>query len=264
MWGAPKSAMIGGVSRARVSSQCWKRHVRLALQEFGVKIGVRTKQVAGMLAKACEAKGATPEQALAFGDACAPLLAEDTLYFFSESEAEAIAEFAATQAFEPESAAVKKSGKTVLSPELRKAHKAHFNPAVDGLDIALFGRRWHRPPISTSMPPHRSHMPISTHRVDNETNFSRHLMISNPMMKRLRSYGSLEYNSATYYRYINLDLGQLADSLGNTGIGRCRVGFHQGLVHRRPLRPTDHANRHAPVGLCPHLHPQGARHAGQL
>ena len=35
--GAPKSAMIGGVSRARVSSQCWKRHVRLALQDLGVK-----------------------------------------------------------------------------------------------------------------------------------------------------------------------------------------------------------------------------------
>ena len=77
--GAPKSAMIGGVSRARVSSQCWKRHVRLALQDLGVKIGVRTKQVAGMLAEACETKGATPEQAKAFGEACAPLLAEDTL-----------------------------------------------------------------------------------------------------------------------------------------------------------------------------------------
>lgn len=82
--GAPKSAMIGGVSRARVSSQCWKRHVRLALQDLGVKIGVRTKQVAGMLAEACETKGATPEQAKAFGEACAPLLAEDTLYFFSK------------------------------------------------------------------------------------------------------------------------------------------------------------------------------------
>ena len=63
--GAPKSAMIGGVSRAAVSSQCWKRHVRLALQDLGVKIGVRTKQVAGMLAEACETKGATPEQAKA-------------------------------------------------------------------------------------------------------------------------------------------------------------------------------------------------------
>ena len=28
--GAPKSAIVGGVERARVSSQCWKRQVRLA------------------------------------------------------------------------------------------------------------------------------------------------------------------------------------------------------------------------------------------
>lgn len=33
--GAPKSAIVGGVSRARVSSQCWKRQVRLALPDFG-------------------------------------------------------------------------------------------------------------------------------------------------------------------------------------------------------------------------------------
>ena len=33
--GSPKSAIIGGVERARVSSQCWKRAVRMALHESG-------------------------------------------------------------------------------------------------------------------------------------------------------------------------------------------------------------------------------------
>ena len=37
--GAPKTAMVGGTTRARVSSQCWKRHVRLAMRDFGVKLG---------------------------------------------------------------------------------------------------------------------------------------------------------------------------------------------------------------------------------
>ncbi len=41
--GAPKSAIVGGVSRARVSSQCWKRQVRLALPDFGIRLGVRSK-----------------------------------------------------------------------------------------------------------------------------------------------------------------------------------------------------------------------------
>ena len=249
--GAPKSAMIGGVSRARVSSQCWKRHVRLALQDLGVKIGVRTKQVAGMLAEACETKGATPEQAKAFGEACAPLLAEDTLYFFSKNEAEAIAEFAAAQAFEPESAAVKKSGKTVLSPELRKAHKAHFNPAVDGLDIALFGRMVAQAPdLNVHAAASFAHA-VSTHRVDNEIEFFTALDdLKSDDETGSAHMGSLEYNSATYYRYINLDLGQLADSLGNTGLADAVSAFIKALYIAVPsarqttqtgMRPWDYA-----------------------
>ena len=41
--GAPKTVVIGGVERLRVSSQCWKRSVRLALHEQGVKLGIRTQ-----------------------------------------------------------------------------------------------------------------------------------------------------------------------------------------------------------------------------
>ena len=265
--GAPKSAMIGGVSRARVSSQCWKRHVRLALQELGVKIGVRTKQVAKMLAKACETRGATPEQAKAFGEACVPLLiggkaetaqseskdtsSKNVLYFFSTNEAKAIAEFAAAQAFDPESAAVKKSGKTVLSPELKKAHKAHFNPAVDGLDIALFGRMVAQiPDLNVHAAASFAHA-ISTHRVDNEIEFFTALDDIPPKDKTGSAHmGSLEYNSATYYRYINLDLGQLADSLGNTGLADAVSAFIKALYIAVPsarqttqtgMRPWDYA-----------------------
>ena len=46
--GAPKTAIVGGVQRARVSSQAWKRPVRIAMHEFGAKLGVRigTKRAA--------------------------------------------------------------------------------------------------------------------------------------------------------------------------------------------------------------------------
>ena len=43
--GAPKSAVVGGTPRARVSSQCWKRQIRLAMQDFGIKLGILTKKV---------------------------------------------------------------------------------------------------------------------------------------------------------------------------------------------------------------------------
>ena len=62
--------------------------------------------------------------------------------------------------------------------------------------------------------------------------------------------GSLEYNSATYYRYINLDLGQLADSLGNTGLADAVSAFIKALYIAVPsarqttqtgMRPWDYA-----------------------
>ncbi|MGL5288084.1 MAG: type I-E CRISPR-associated protein Cas7/Cse4/CasC, partial [Aeromonas sp.] len=70
--GAPKSAVVGGVTRARVSSQCWKRQVRLALQEFGVKLGIRTKKVADLITEHSIALGAAPEPA----QLCAAKIAE--------------------------------------------------------------------------------------------------------------------------------------------------------------------------------------------
>ena len=52
--GAPKSAIVGGVPRARVSSQCWKRQVRLSLHDLGVNLGIRTKQLGVLISQACE------------------------------------------------------------------------------------------------------------------------------------------------------------------------------------------------------------------
>lgn len=43
--GSPKSAIIGGVPRARVSSQCWKRAVRMKMHEMGVHTAFRTKKM---------------------------------------------------------------------------------------------------------------------------------------------------------------------------------------------------------------------------
>ena len=41
--------------------------------------------------------------------------------------------------------------------------------------------------------------------------------------------GTLEYNSATYYRYISLDLGQLAETLKTDDITQAVEAFTQAL-----------------------------------
>ncbi|MEK9150271.1 MAG: type I-E CRISPR-associated protein Cas7/Cse4/CasC, partial [Candidatus Desantisbacteria bacterium] len=66
--GAPKTAMVGGTTRARVSSQCWKRYVRLAMRDFGANMGTRTKLIAKLIKDACLKNGATENQAQACGN----------------------------------------------------------------------------------------------------------------------------------------------------------------------------------------------------
>lgn len=202
--GAPKSAMIGGVPRARVSSQCWKRQVRLTLPEFGIKLGVRTKKVTELLHQACIAMDAREEQAQACAAKIASLLADDTLLFISETEASAFAAHAQILEFD---------ASKLKDKELAKLAQKALNPAIDALDIALFGRMVAKAAdMNVEAAASFSHA-ISTHKVTNEVEFFTALddLQTEPGSAHM---GSLEYNAATYYRYISLDLGQLAQTLG--------------------------------------------------
>ena len=97
--GAPKTAIVGGVQRARVSSQAWKRPVRMAMHEFGAKLGMRTKHVAATIAQICRDLGASEEQADTCGEAIASFLSKDTLLFFTSAEAQAFSEYAQEKEF---------------------------------------------------------------------------------------------------------------------------------------------------------------------
>ena len=50
----PKTAKYGGVTRARVSSQAWKRAMRVMFRETVFdpeQVGIRTKRIVGMVAE---------------------------------------------------------------------------------------------------------------------------------------------------------------------------------------------------------------------
>lgn len=51
--GSPKTAVYGGVRRARVSSQAWKRATRVAFKDLldTSELGMRTKRVVELLAE---------------------------------------------------------------------------------------------------------------------------------------------------------------------------------------------------------------------
>lgn len=205
--GAPKSALVGGVERARVSSQCWKRAVRLAMRDLGVATGSRTRYVAKRIADQCAALGASPEQADACGEAAAKAFAKsvkeggvsDTLFFISESEAEGLAKAFQEAGFDPKADA----------KQLQKTCKGAINPAHDGLDIALFGRMVaNAPDMNIEAAASFAHA-ISTHKAVSEVDFFTAVDDCNKDDSGAGHMGSLEFNSATYYRYVSLDLGQL-------------------------------------------------------
>lgn len=217
--GAPKTAVVGGVTRARVSSQCWKRQVRLALPQFGIKLGTRTKHAQALFVAACKRGGANDEAADTCGNKMAAVLADDTLLFISGSEAEAFAAFAKEQGFDADK---------LKDKDLAKVAKKAINPAVDALDIALFGRMVAKAAdMNVEAAASFSHA-ISTHKVSNEVEFFTALddLAEEPGSAHM---GSLEFNSATYYRYVSLDLGQLAQSLGAEDLKQAVAAFTQAL-----------------------------------
>jgi CRISPR system Cascade subunit CasC len=238
--GAPKTAVVGGVVRARVSSQCWKRQVRLELHNMGETLGIRTKHLAKLVEEKCREFGAPPEAAAACGEKFEGLFikkkqgmgkktkkkkgddadeeiqetesqdgedANDTLIFLSPREIGIIAKVFADHDFNSEA---------VISPKkpidaLLKLIGTNKN--VNVLDIALFGRMVAKAAeMNVEAAAAFSHA-ISTHKVGNEVDFFTAL---DDLSEKTGSahMGSLEYNSATYYRYISLDLGQLAATLG--------------------------------------------------
>jgi CRISPR system Cascade subunit CasC len=106
--------------------------------------------------------------------------------------------------------------------------KKVFNPAIDGIDIALFGRMVAKAAeLNVEASSSFSHA-ISTHKVTNEVEFFTALddRQDEPGSAHM---GSLEFNSATYYRYIRLDLGQLWQTLAGQNVPEAMEAFVKAL-----------------------------------
>lgn len=217
--GAPKTAIIGGYTRARVSSQCWKRSVRLALRNSGARMGIRTKKVETLFHDECIKLGASEEQAKRCSELMAKELVDDTLLFISSSEATRFAEFAKEKLFD---------AKQLEGKEIIKVGKKAVAPAIDALDIALFGRMVAKAAdMNVEAAASFSHA-ISTHKISNDIDFFTALddLQEEPGSAHM---GSLEFNSATYYRYVSLDLEQLKDTLGKEGLKEAVRQFSEAL-----------------------------------
>ena len=139
--------------------------------------------------------------------------------FISDTEAAAFAAYAKDHDFD---------ASKFKDKELAKIAKKVLNPALDALDIALFGRMVAKAAdMNVEAAASFAHA-ISTHKVSNEVEFFTALddLQEEPGSAHM---GSLEFNSATYYRYISLDLGQLAHTLESDDLKKAIAAFTQAL-----------------------------------
>lgn len=244
--GAPKTAVVGGTTRSRVSSQCWKRQVRLAMRDFGANLGTRTKLISELIANECKANGATQEQAQSCGDKIEQIFIKkaaenkkpkkgkgvevredgeveeaatgdktDTLLFLSPKEVTVIANAFKDAGFNPDEVIKQKDAKK-QARELEEIIGKTDNH-IDALDIALFGRMVAQAATMNVEAAASFAHAISTHKVTNEVEFFTALD-DNSKEPGSAHMGSLEFNSATYYRYVSLNVGQLWQTLAGQNI----------------------------------------------
>jgi CRISPR system Cascade subunit CasC len=180
----------------------------------------------------------------------------DTLLFLSPSEVEKISCAFKEVGFDPDKLITKKDSKN-QAKELAAILGKAPSLAVDGMDIALFGRMVAQAAeLNIEAAASFSHA-ISTHRVANEVEFFTAL---DDEQKEPGSahMGSLEFNSATYYRYVSLDLGQLAANLGGQKMEEAVLGFTKALFTAVPA-----ARQATQSGACPWAYAQVLIRKGQ-
>ena len=244
--GAPKTATFGGVTRARISSQCLKRAIRLHAKELCPELfkGERSKLIVQPIAEAAERHSAPPEEALAaskkFCDELATfdesafkknenILKVKTLMFLSPSEREEIGKELATILAESKDA--KALDKKIKSA----AHKVKEAKLKDAADIALFGRMVATDHSLTVEGAAMFSHALSTHRADNDIDFYTavdDLQSEDPTVEEEDRAGSammgtLEFTSAVYYRYVGLNLGLL---LNDSHLGALSAEDRQRVV----------------------------------
>ncbi len=250
--GSPKTAIVGGVKRARVSSQCWKRQVRLALHAEGINLAVRTKRLADLIKKNFSEKEKMEyENRINF---VAKALSNNTLVFFSDREAKAFADFTKKidekDIIEEDEEGKGKNKKEKIIKELCKevTKQRKENQGLDGLDIALFGRMIAKATSLTSEAAASFSHAITTHKINSEIDYFTAVDdLSSEENEGAGHLGALEFNSGTFYRYVSLNLGLLFDYLGNEEDLRTAVtAFTKALYIAVPQ-----ARQKTQSGYCP-------------
>lgn len=251
--GSPKTAVYGGTMRARVSSQAWKKAIRKEFQDIfsAEQIGYRTKNIKTLLIK--EILTIEPE----YEETQAENLAEQALEnakIKSGSDKKDVLFFISTQQIDNlAKLAVQYDKDEAKSKEKEKKYKAEWENAVKekpSIDMLLFGRMAaSNPNLNIEASAQVAHS-ISTHTVTNEYDYFTAVDdYGNDDNAGAGHLGTVEFNSATLYRYATLNVAELAKAeLDVENVGLAVKGFVEAFVSSMPTgKQNTFANRTLPA-----------------
>lgn len=238
--GSPKTAVYGGVRRSRVSSQAWKRAIRRDFTSHlnRDQLGVRTKRALELLTARIETLVPEVDPATAAAMATATLKktgfnlkpkrnakesdAEQTEYlvFFSNQQLDRLAALAV------------EAGEA--GPDARAA-KAAFDEK-HSIDVALFGRMVaNDADMNVDAACQVAHA-ISTHAVTTEFDYYTAVDDEAPGDETgAGMIGTIEFNSATLYRYATINVPSLQANLGDSeATARAVEAFTRSFISSMP------------------------------
>lgn len=253
--GSPKSAMYGGSRRARVSSQAWKRATRHRFKDEldEQDLGVRTKRVVEMVASRLRENSAVDGEtaealAAAVVQAAGLQLAkarkserQDTefLVLVSRQQAVALAELAAAAYVEAGDVAA--ATKSLGEPDAKRQAKAVLGQG-NSVDLALFGRMVaNDTDLNVDASCQVAHA-ISVHAADSE--FDYFTAVDDLKVRAgdgeqgdagASMIGTVEFTSATLYRYASINVNALAHNLGDDEMTRRAIrAFASSFIRSMP------------------------------
>lgn len=258
----PKDCVFGGVRRARISSQCLKRAIRLhPIFEKATEVhpADRTRYLAVAITEKLVTAGKTSEEAakaatnvsgsiLGGMDSKTPQRSK-VLFFVSEEEINYLTDLILKNW---EAALVgdeKKDNKPFT--DIKKEFKETFKDRTSAPAIALFGRMLAEDPkLSMDAACQVAHA-ISTHRISMEFDF---FTAVDDLQKKDETgagmMGIIGFNAATFYRYARIDFDQLLKNLnGDLNMARKSVeGFLRASVLAVPTgKQTSFAAQNPPT-----------------
>ncbi|MFR5263484.1 MAG: type I-E CRISPR-associated protein Cas7/Cse4/CasC [Christensenellales bacterium] len=204
--GSPKTAQYGGVKRARVSSQSWKRAMR---EYFNVEgeisnVGVRTLEIVKYVAEKIIELDDSISMEVAM--AKAKDVIEKSQIKLSDNKAKALFFLGDTQA--------KGLAKAAINGERDKMKIEEILNGNKPIDIALFGRMVADNPVLNEDASSQVAHAISTHGVQTEFDFYTAVDDLAPEDNAgAGMLGTIEFNSSTLYRYANVAIHEFANQI---------------------------------------------------